>query len=155
MCFTISQYNFTSLFLLLFAYFRFKFFASLHLSNFRFYFFAFFAFFRYSSQFFAFFCFKFLTSLRLVTSRLCSASLCTFPIHETESHSQGKVLQAVLARSSAPLTSTCTQPGARYPTLPPTRDRALLYDWHCSECQNCYPPYNLRLAPLWGNLFSD
>jgi hypothetical protein len=34
MCFTISLYNFTSLFSLLFAYFRFKFFASLHLSNF-------------------------------------------------------------------------------------------------------------------------
>ena len=28
----------------------------------------------------------------------------------------GKVLQAVVARSSAPLTSTCTQPGVRYPT---------------------------------------
>ncbi len=36
MCFTISLWNFTSLFLLLFAYFRYKFFSSLHLSNFRF-----------------------------------------------------------------------------------------------------------------------
>ncbi len=36
MCFTISLLIFTSLFSLLFAYFRFKFFASLHLSNFRF-----------------------------------------------------------------------------------------------------------------------
>jgi hypothetical protein len=36
MCYTISLSNFTSLFSLLFAYFLFKFFASLHLSNFRF-----------------------------------------------------------------------------------------------------------------------
>ena len=36
MCFTISLLIFTSLFSLLFAYFRFKFFASLHLSNFCF-----------------------------------------------------------------------------------------------------------------------
>ncbi len=35
MCFTISLNNFTSLFSLLFAYFRFKFFASLHYSNFH------------------------------------------------------------------------------------------------------------------------
>jgi hypothetical protein len=36
MCFTMSLLIFTSLFSLLFAYFRFKFFASLHFSNFRF-----------------------------------------------------------------------------------------------------------------------
>jgi hypothetical protein len=69
MCFTISQKNFTSLFSLLFASFRFKFFALLYLSNFRFeakqseakfksifsLFFAFFTFFRYFSLFFTFF----------------------------------------------------------------------------------------------------
>ncbi len=66
MCFTISLLIFTSLFSLLFAYFRFKFFASLHLSNFRFEgkqseakfksnFFAFFTFFHFFSLFFTFF----------------------------------------------------------------------------------------------------
>jgi hypothetical protein len=68
-CFTISLQNFTSLFSLLLAYFRLKFFASLHLSNFRFeakqseakfkyifsLFFTFFAIFCIFSHFFAFF----------------------------------------------------------------------------------------------------
>jgi hypothetical protein len=58
MCFTISLYNLTSLFSLLFAYFRFKFFASLHLGNFRF------AFFRIFYAFFRFFRLKFFASLQ-------------------------------------------------------------------------------------------
>ncbi len=67
MCFTISLLKFTSLFSLLFAYFNFKFCASLHLSNFRFeaseakfkyifsFFSLFFIFFRFFSLFLAFF----------------------------------------------------------------------------------------------------
>jgi hypothetical protein len=59
MCFTISLLIFTSLFSLLFAYFRFKFFASLHLSNFRseiqVNFFGFFSFFHFFLLFFTFF----------------------------------------------------------------------------------------------------
>ncbi len=54
--------------------------------------------------------------------------------------SHGKVLQAVLARSSAPLTSTCTQPVVRYPTLPPTRKRALPDDWLCFRMPNLVSP---------------
>jgi hypothetical protein len=72
MCFTISLQNFTSLFSLLFAYFRFKFFASLHFSHFCFEVkqseaqFALFAFFHFFFALFRFFS-LFFVSLRFFT----------------------------------------------------------------------------------------
>ncbi len=71
MCFACSLLNFTSIFSLLFAYFRFKFFASLHFSNFRFeakqskiqvYFFAFFHFKSFASLRFSNFRFEIFAS---------------------------------------------------------------------------------------------
>jgi hypothetical protein len=74
LCFTISLQNFTPLFSLLFASFRFKFFASLHFGNFCFEvkqseakvksIFSLFSFFSLFFTFFRFFCFKFFASLR-------------------------------------------------------------------------------------------